>query len=451
MRFSRLNGILMFTLQVWHASGSQSRFDNMYNKDLQRERTPSDSRPPRHQWPGESAEASNSVWPNGVQPERLEAWQKNGDGTLKRCWDTRVLLDTEDSSWPGRCKGLKWRSDADIEMCRESCEEDVSCAVWEFDSEDKCWQGQADSCDGSNSFGGNNIIRAQRIQHGGVTKLANLAGYEVRGLRNIGSYSGGNITAAITHCRKWCYSELLCSYWQYAEQGCWVDDTNNVPYPLVMGDGAKNNTDAAREAFEGEFVQHYCPSMADEDYKDGLRPGGYAVSQRLRNGDVNHDQLNYADERRRDEAERPLWWPWLLLAAGIVMVIGIALCFAGQCLNANRPVKTRGLANGAMMSSRSMGSFGSQNGHAAPAATYAAPHPQQQVQLIQRQAQPVMTQAATVPMYQAPAGQPLMTSYAAPQQTTFLSSQQSFAPMGGYGGSGAYPPGYMSSAQSFAY
>jgi hypothetical protein len=98
--------------------------------------------------------------------------------------------------------------------------------------------------------------------HGKVRVLRRLHGVQVWNLRNIGVWRLGGVSAGVEHCRLYCYSDLLCQYWQYGEGGCWVEDPRykQVQYPLTTNGGASTETEFAKTAIAGEFVQHYCPS-----------------------------------------------------------------------------------------------------------------------------------------------------------------------------------------------
>jgi len=70
-----------------------------------------------------------------------------------------------------------------------------------------------------------------------------------------------------------CYSDILCQYWQYASDGCRVEDPTfgDVQYPLTLEGGASTNTEYARNVRAGEFIQHYCRARTEQQHSGTLR------------------------------------------------------------------------------------------------------------------------------------------------------------------------------------
>ncbi|CAK0887853.1 unnamed protein product [Prorocentrum cordatum] len=91
----------------------------------------------------------------------------------------------------------------------------------------QCWAGYGKSCVGRGGRPSTITVQgAQRIMHGEVRVLQNMSGWKIRGLFQLGELTssperGGEGSA--DRCRRWCYSDIGCQYWQYGPGGCWVD------------------------------------------------------------------------------------------------------------------------------------------------------------------------------------------------------------------------------------
>merc|ERR1740121_1458885 len=104
----------------------------------------------------------------------------------------------------------------------------------------------------------------QRIQHGHVRVLMDLAGWQIIGLTR--AFHSGQAyfkdeQGAANACKLHCYSDINCQFWQYApDYGCWVEDASQgywPQYPLTL-DFASRETPFALNCRHGEFVQHKC-------------------------------------------------------------------------------------------------------------------------------------------------------------------------------------------------
>ncbi|CAL1130554.1 unnamed protein product, partial [Cladocopium goreaui] len=244
---------------------------------------------PDQTWPATTAEDSHKAWPMGRQPELLAAWPVR-DGKIAMCWQSQVLKDIQDG-WPGQCVGLAVVQAPTVEKCRISCTNQPRCPVWQFNPgqiEGGCWQGQGYHCNKRNGFSTVQFSGGQRIQHGSVRVVKQMAGIEVHNLRLIGKLSDSDQRGDIARCRELCHSDILCQYWQYGRDGCQVEDPaySSVQYPLTLEGGASVTSDYAKSVVAGEFIQHYCPPRSQQRDRTSLRtekpdPLGYYANWRF--------------------------------------------------------------------------------------------------------------------------------------------------------------------------
>lgn len=226
---------------------------------------------PLNGFPGTTANASNAAWPSGTQPASLECWPKAAlSGEFLPCQEVKILQDTEDG-WPGKCTDLTLQPTIiTAERCSSTCSQNPLCASWQFTSQNACWQGVGyETCWSRENFV---PVGAQRLQQGKVRVLMDLKGWEITGLQKAfdntaNGFFMSNSPEAIEACKKVCYSDILCQYWQFRDgQGCYVQSATNGPsYPLTR-DQALRNTAAALATVAGEFIQHYCPDDATTSY-----------------------------------------------------------------------------------------------------------------------------------------------------------------------------------------
>lgn len=221
-------------------------------------------------WPGATAAESNSAWPTGEQPATLAAWPTTDDGAPTSCWSTTVLSDTEDG-WPGTCKGLDLVSGvATEEACQSHCNEDPLCRVWQFDVASACHTGVGQRCDEPPDAGAVALYRAQQVQHGDVRVMKDMRGWEVKNLMPLGALSGPDgLVSPSEQCKRYCYSNVKCQYWQYSSTGCYVEDPAEssfasayaAQYPLTTVGGAAGDSEVARSVSAAEYIQHICPAQ----------------------------------------------------------------------------------------------------------------------------------------------------------------------------------------------
>eukprot|EP00929_Paragymnodinium_shiwhaense_P008251 TRINITY_DN112197_c0_g1_i1.p1 TRINITY_DN112197_c0_g1~~TRINITY_DN112197_c0_g1_i1.p1 ORF type:complete len:490 (-),score=102.18 TRINITY_DN112197_c0_g1_i1:55-1464(-) len=220
-------------------------------------------------WPGATPVASNQAWPTGLQPGSLKAWPSE-EGQPSRCWKVEVLKDSA-QGWPAQCDGLQEMPGLDIDQCEESCRQDPMCGVWQFRRSGQCFQGEGLQCDTPAAAGVPvPVVKAQRLQHGDIRVLKDMAGWEVLNLRSVGFLSSSDDpNDGAIHCRALCYSKLFCEYWQFGITGCYIEDPKSTmlgletkgqaQYPLTTEDGATQTSDFAQSAV-GEYIQHICPA-----------------------------------------------------------------------------------------------------------------------------------------------------------------------------------------------
>jgi len=214
---------------------------------------------PGNGFPGFNGKASNGAWPSGRQPQSLECWPRNNTGGYLACSKVTILEDSE-VGWPGKCRGLVKQPGA-LAQCAEECKRNPLCPSWQTGM-DGCKQGMGRDCFVRPDF---TPIRAQRIQHGDVRVLWNLTGWQIVGLAKAFDNHHGyflHMADAISACKKVCYSDIRCQYWQYTPKyGCWVEDASesfHPPWPLTS-QWAYRSTQFALDCVAGEYIQHSCP------------------------------------------------------------------------------------------------------------------------------------------------------------------------------------------------
>jgi hypothetical protein len=280
-------------------------------------------------FPGPTPQASNSAWPSGHQPAKGECWPK--DPTTKKyksCWYKKVLDDTE-RGWPGKCSGLQEMSkhDRDGASCEESCIRDPRCPVWQEVwergvADPVCFHGYGLDCTAIRSGLRPNVQRSQRLQHGSIRVLMRLKGMEIRNLKRV--FDGNYYTRrpdAIENCKKICYSDILCQYWQYnGEEGCFVENPpmHTVAYPLTTND-VRTNSEFARTVLAGEYILHRCPKHL-EDFTEADENAQFTL--------VPWEWNWFASHWPWDEGGWP-WWGWLLFVLGCSCCCVCCMLFCG--------------------------------------------------------------------------------------------------------------------------
>jgi len=101
----------------------------------------------------------------------------------------------------------------------------------------------------------------------------------VKGLRMQFSYGYfQNKDDAIALCRDICYSSVACQYWQYAQDGCWVEQPDrdySARYPLTRSDAAPST-----DVYAGEYIQHLCPPLPEyNEFMNGEEISGGSLIQ----------------------------------------------------------------------------------------------------------------------------------------------------------------------------
>mmetsp|Transcript_55843 Transcript_55843/g.141416 ORF Transcript_55843/g.141416 Transcript_55843/m.141416 type:complete len:674 (+) Transcript_55843:69-2090(+) len=219
---------------------------------------------PGNGFPSWTIKSSNAAWPSGKQPKNLECWPTTWIGKHRPCDKVHVIEDTK-VGWPGKCRDLKKVSGIrDEARCSALCRTDPKCPSWQLAINTSCFHGLGVDCYVRDFT----PVAAQRLLHGNVRKLMDLTGWQILGLSRIflddNGYFGDQ-QDAIKACRKSCYSDIHCQYWQYSPKfGCWVEDATKSyapPYPLTL-DWAYRTTPFAADCVAGEMIQHICPAEA---------------------------------------------------------------------------------------------------------------------------------------------------------------------------------------------
>lgn len=216
-------------------------------------------------WPARTVQASHAAWPGGHQPNVAESWVLKENGLPDECWRTTVLQDMH-LGWPGKCHDLTRTGATNAIDCHESCTKNPMCSVWQYNHMTQCWQGIGHNC-GLSGWQGSDMLAtgAQRLQHGDVYVLKDMRGWDIDGLADLGDTTWGswNHTDGIINCRSWCYSNLRCQVWTYAEGHCFAEDPSParkpLSYPLVVNVNARQTSDLAKLVLAGEFIEHVCP------------------------------------------------------------------------------------------------------------------------------------------------------------------------------------------------
>lgn len=234
--------------------------------------SPECSNMPTGDWPGANANESNKAWTAAKQPQPWECWPMNMDNTPGKCWNGSVMADTA-AQWPGLCKGLQKKTFDSLEpwngsihtACAGSCASNPHCSVWQMLENFECWQGlsSSDHCQHRSSEPDFRPMTAQRLLHGNIRVLKQLTGMEILGLRQVEDATFFWTTeAAMTTCASYCYSNILCQYWQFGPTGCWIEDPDaghSVSNPLTLSD-VSTTSEFAKKVVGGEYIQHLCPA-----------------------------------------------------------------------------------------------------------------------------------------------------------------------------------------------
>merc|ERR1712176_953959 len=182
------------------------------------------------------------------------------------CRDIAVIEDSN-FGWPGKCMGLYHQANMQ-DNCEMHCKSVPTCQGWQLAPDMSCWEGMGESCYVRPDW---SPVRSQRFQHGNVRVLMNLKGWQVQGLHRVFDAKGDgyftNDDDAVAHCKLACYSDIKCDFWSYSYwYGCYVEDVNfaTVEYPLTLNSMTRDS-DFAKSAIAGEYIQHTCDVTAAED------------------------------------------------------------------------------------------------------------------------------------------------------------------------------------------
>lgn len=188
--------------------------------------------------------------------------------------EPRSLLDAiydDPSGWPQRCSGLEQQLGQEAYSARECgglCRLDPMCSAWQLTDRDQCWISKSGHC-GADCLGrGSNEPNAlapkggQCIQHGSVRVLNTLRSFWVYGLYNVGITGSSTGPLAHERCRLQCYSDIGCRYWQYGENGCWLERAPDHVVPAKPD--VSNSSDEAMTMVKGEVVEHVCTDRHSE-------------------------------------------------------------------------------------------------------------------------------------------------------------------------------------------
>jgi len=249
---------------------------------------PAPAVPDGQQFPPKSEADSNALFggssAQGIgQPMALECWPKDENYTLHTCATTDLRRTSADPTNPFKATCIGERKlerpgkvDADEAWCEQSCKSDVYCADWHFvkpgngrGQDAGCYHGGAvaDACNDQRDYS----VVGGRVQHGKVRVISPMANYQVLGLQH--AYKNGTFATeqlGKDMCKEICYSDVLCTVWQYYSQGekqwgCWVEDPRQhaLEYPLSLDNHGEFNPDK-HAWIDGEFIQHYCPEPAPD-------------------------------------------------------------------------------------------------------------------------------------------------------------------------------------------
>jgi len=283
-------------------------------------------------WPGATASASNAAWSSGRQPANLELWPRLANDQLMPCWETVVLADVK-TGWPGKCLGLVMNDVATMTACAETCAQNPVCSVWQF-TDNKCWHSEESASPSRNCEDreGDSLVvdGAQRLQHGSIRVIMDISSVQIKNLYNLGVFHGDDSEDGSARCRRWCYSYVYCQYWQYGENGCWVEAPpgSAAEYPLTTATGASRDTVFARTLRVGEYIQHFCPSAEEAKAVGASQPVASAYDC---GAPFPIDKVWCGEQKG-----------WYLLAALLLAVVGLLLCWQ-LCRRTARSKQTRAL------------------------------------------------------------------------------------------------------------
>lgn len=195
----------------------------------------------------------------------------DADGCSLRgeCWKTTVVHDTA-TGWNDGCLGLdKVENITSSDDCKDVCTDDIKCSVWQWvkakTGDLQCWTGNiVHGCQSRSGnvtdFDSQNLIAGQRLQHGDVKVVSTDSGQETTGLKKYLEKTGTD-EEKIARCKLACYTDVSCSVWQYAMDGCWYETTMKGNF--TKGE-VKTDSPFAKAMKNGETIEHICPPKPDD-------------------------------------------------------------------------------------------------------------------------------------------------------------------------------------------
>ncbi|CAJ1428953.1 unnamed protein product [Effrenium voratum] len=216
---------------------------------------------PAGEFPAATPEASQRAWSTNYTPTRLQCWPLNSYSQPAYC-RPHPVVSLENSSM-GQCGDLQLVTPPEGQSCAQNCAGNVLCSTWQLREEGRCYQGLGIDCNAQLA-----VRDAGRLQHGLYRVIANLTGVQLSGLS---PGHVGNGSQAVTRCRDLCLSLLACQAWQYSSTfGCYIDNpfVAPMPYPPV----SQKETDFAKTAIAGQYVQRLCPEFVSRARGDSHDP-----------------------------------------------------------------------------------------------------------------------------------------------------------------------------------
>merc|ERR1739848_42103 len=120
------------------------------------------------------------------------------------------VLEDFINGWEGWCYGLTQYPTETQEECQANCCTDATCVVWQF-AYTGCWSGKGHYCRNGYSHGFQKrpeslkLMAAQRIVHGTIEVLEDLAGQQCIGLKRDVFFSNISHEVLVQRCRLKCY------------------------------------------------------------------------------------------------------------------------------------------------------------------------------------------------------------------------------------------------------
>eukprot|EP00747_Dinoflagellata_sp_TGD_P082082 gnl/TRDRNA2_/TRDRNA2_161556_c0_seq1.p1 gnl/TRDRNA2_/TRDRNA2_161556_c0~~gnl/TRDRNA2_/TRDRNA2_161556_c0_seq1.p1 ORF type:complete len:444 (-),score=70.78 gnl/TRDRNA2_/TRDRNA2_161556_c0_seq1:76-1275(-) len=255
------------------------------------------------------------------------AWPQDPEGKHKPCTVTSSLEDYE-TGWPAKCVGLKLVDDKEhtAEECADFCKMyHPDCSIWQLRADKKCYRSgggyYGSKCWSVQDGTQQDILAGQRIQHGAVFIDQNLNEKEwVLGLSNIGKLYDLDEEESVRRCKAECYSDIECRYWQYGNQGCWVERAGHK----VEGKPQLSTSNADEERFvEGQIITHRCLSLETEKKLVQLKAR------------IKEDEKEEEKSAEEEESEHKLTSRWFEEHTGMNPAVGAGIAILACCIFAS--------------------------------------------------------------------------------------------------------------------